>query len=269
MRRLGLVLLVAALASGCLRSTTTITVKQDGSGTMDQEIGATPQALALLRSFGSGGAGDKPGNVQMFGPEQAAAAAASMGVRFVSGEPIKTAETEGYRAHFAFDDVTKLKFDMVKTPGPAAEKNATPPFGFGFTKGATSSVLTINMPEQQSGPASLLNQLPGGGAQSQDNQQALAMLMPMLHGLYVDVTLNVDGRVIKTNAPYVARIAGHAAAVRFRQGECHGGRAAEAADHQRSEAPQGHSRRADGDRAGRHDRVRPLTRSPSDRVILF
>ena len=204
MRRLGLVLLVAALASGCLRSTTSITVKQDGSGTMDQEIGATPQALALLRSFGSGGAGDKPANVQMFGPEQAAAAAASMGVRFVSGEPIKTAETEGYRAHFAFDDVTKLKFDMVKTPGPAAEKNATPPFGFGFTKGATSSVLTINMPEQQSGPGSLLNQLPGGGAQSQDNQQALAMLLPMLHGLYVDVTLNVDGRVIKTNAPYVA-----------------------------------------------------------------
>ena len=124
--------------------------------------------------------------------------------RLLSGEPIKTAETEGYRAHFAFDDVTKLKFDMVKTPGPAAEKNATPPFGFGFTKGATSSVLTINMPEQQSGPGSLLNQLPGGGAQSQDNQQALAMLLPMLHGLYVDVTLNVDGRVIKTNAPYVA-----------------------------------------------------------------
>ena len=70
MRRLGLVLLVAAMASGCLRSTTSITVKQDGSGTMDQEIGATPQALALLRSFGSAGAGDKPANVQMFGPEQ-------------------------------------------------------------------------------------------------------------------------------------------------------------------------------------------------------
>ena len=200
MRRLGLVLLVAALAAGCLRSTTTITVKRDGSGTMDQEIGATPQALALLRSFGSGNGGDKPGNVQMFGPEQAAAAAASMGVRFVSGEPIKTADSEGYRAHFAFDDVTKVKFDTVKAPGSAAEKNAQP-FGFGFTKGEAASVLTITMPEQQSG--TLLNQLPGGGGRSQDNQQAFAMLLPMLHGLYVDVTLNVDGRVIKTNAPYV------------------------------------------------------------------
>lgn len=202
MRRLVLVLLAAALGSGCLRSTTTITVKQDGSGTLDQEIGATPQALALLRSLDNGGGGDKPANVQMFGPEQAQAAAKSMGVRFVSGEPIKTADVEGYRAHFAFDDVTQIKFDMVKTPGPAAEKGGAPPFGFGFTKGAGSSVLTINMPEQPGG-GTLLNQLPGAGAQSKDNQQAMAMMLPMLRGLFVDVTLNVEGRVIKTNAPFV------------------------------------------------------------------
>jgi hypothetical protein len=203
MRRLGLVLLAVALTSGCLRSTTTITVKRDGTGTMDQEIGATPQALAMLRSFNPGGT-DKPADLQMFGREQAEAAAKSMGVRFVSGEPIKTAESEGYRAHFAFDDVTKIKFDMSKTPsGPAAEAKPAPPFGFGFTKGDATSVLTITMPDQQSGGGSLLNQLPGGGAQSKDNQQAFAMLLPMLRGLFVDVSLNVEGRVIKTNAPYV------------------------------------------------------------------
>jgi hypothetical protein len=204
MRRVGLILLVAALASGCLRSTTTITVKQDGSGTVDQEIGATPQALAMLRSFDSAGGGDKRANLDMFGPEQAEAAAKSMGVRFISGEPIKTAESEGYRAHFAFDDVTKIRFDMVKTPtSAAAEKSAAPPFGFGFTKGDGSSVLTITMPDQQGGAGTLLNQLPGNGAQSKDNQQAFAMLLPMLRGLFVDVTVNVEGRVIKSNAPYV------------------------------------------------------------------
>jgi len=203
MRRVGLILLVAALASGCLRSTTTITLKQDGSGTMDQEIGATPQALAMLRSLDSSG-GDKPANLQMFGPEQAEAAAKSMGVRFLSGEPIKTAQSEGYRAHFAFDDVTKIRFDMIKTPAsPEAEKSAAPPFGFGFTKGDATSVLTITMPDQQGGAGTLLNQLPGNGAQSKDNQQAFAMLLPMLRGLFVDVTLNLEGRVIKSNAPYV------------------------------------------------------------------
>ncbi|MEO7274029.1 MAG: hypothetical protein ABIX28_16490 [Vicinamibacterales bacterium] len=202
MRRVGLILLVVALTSGCLRSTTTITVKQDGSGTLDQEIGATPQALAMLRSFDSAGGGDQPANLQMFGPEQAESAAKSMGVRFISGEPIKTGDSEGYRAHFAFDDVTTIKFDMIKTPGPAAEKGGAPPFGFAFAKGDGSSVLTITMPDQQAGGGSLLSQLPGAG-QSKDNQQAFAMLMPMLRGLFVDVTLNVEGRVIKSNAPYV------------------------------------------------------------------
>jgi hypothetical protein len=201
MRRLGLMLLAAACLTGCLRSTTAITVKQDGSGTVDQEIGATTQALAMLRSLDSAG-GEKPGNIQMFGPEQAQQAAAAMGVRFVSGEPIKTADSEGYRAHFAFDDVTQIKFEALKGPASlSAEKSTAPPFGFAFTKGAASSVLTITMPDQQAG-AGLLPQMPGGNA-SKDNQQALAMMVPMLRGLFVDVSLNVEGRVIKTNAPYV------------------------------------------------------------------
>ena len=131
----------SCVASGCFRSTTTITVKQDGSGTIDQEIGASAGAMALLRNFASGDQADKKtsADVQLFGPEQAQAAAAAMGVRFVSGEPVKTAEVEGYRAHFAFDDVTKVKFSVNKTPpGPgagAAEKAEDPPFAFGFAKG--------------------------------------------------------------------------------------------------------------------------------------
>ena len=44
MRRLGLTLLAVVVTSGCFRSTTTITVKQDGSGVIDQEIGASAQA---------------------------------------------------------------------------------------------------------------------------------------------------------------------------------------------------------------------------------
>ena len=141
----------------------------------------------------------------MFGPEQAQSMAASMGVRFVSGEPVKTADLEGYRAHFAFDDVSKIRLNMMKTPtGPGAEveKPDEPPLSFAFKKGDTASVLTINVPEQKPGTAGLLPQMPGGGSPA-EKAQALSMLMPMLRGLFVDVSLVVDGRVIKTNAPFV------------------------------------------------------------------
>ena len=209
MRRLGLILLAVVVTSGCFRSTTTITVKQDGSGVIDQESGASAGAMALLRNFTAGDQADKKPapDAQLFGPEQAQAAAAAMGVRFVSGEPFKTAETEGYRAHFAFDDITKVKFNVNKTPpapGAEAMKADDPPFGFAFAKGNGSSTLTINVPQQKPGDSGLLPKLPGGGRSQQDNAMAMAMILPMMRGLYVDVSLVVDGKIIKTNAPYVS-----------------------------------------------------------------
>jgi hypothetical protein len=208
MRRVGLALLAVVITSGCIRSTTTITVKHDGSGVIDQEIGASAGAMAMLRNFTAGDQADKKASaeMQLFGPEQAQAAAAAMGVRFVSGEPVKTAEAEGYRAHFAFDDVTKVKLNKnPPTPGATGPtKPDDPPFGFGFAKGNGSSVLTINIPPPKPGEAGLLPKMPGGSNSQQDNAMAMAMVLPMLRGLFVDVSLVVDGKIIKTNAPYVS-----------------------------------------------------------------
>jgi hypothetical protein len=208
MRRLGLTLLAVVVTSGCFRSTTTITIKQDGSGGIDQELGASAGAMAMLRNFTAPDQADKKAaaDMQLFGPEQAQAAAETMGVRFVSGEPVKTAEFEGYRAHFAFDDITKIKLN--KNPPNPGTLNTTkpddPPFGFAFAKGNRSSVLTINMPPTKPGESGFLPKMPGGTGSQQDNAMAMAMILPMLRGLYVDVTLAVDGKIIKTNAPFVS-----------------------------------------------------------------
>jgi hypothetical protein len=207
MRRLALALLAVVVCSGCFRATTTITVKADGSGIIDQEVGASPQALALLRTLSAAGSDQKPGADQpMFGPEQAKAAAAAMGVRFVSGEPIKTAEIDGYRAHFAFDDVTKIRLNVNQNPPGQAEaaKPGEPPFAFGFAKQGDTSVLTIRIAEPKPGTTGMLPQMPGGGGSPQERAQAMSMVLPMLRGLLVDVTLVVDGRIVKTNAPFVS-----------------------------------------------------------------
>src|SRR5512145_3060696 len=103
MKHLAAVVIVLLSSSACLRSTTTISVKADGSGTVLQETGVSPQTLAMLKGMGGAGPAGMPG--QMFGEEQAKKAAAVMGVDFVSGEPFKTAELEGYRARYAFKDI--------------------------------------------------------------------------------------------------------------------------------------------------------------------
>jgi hypothetical protein len=210
MRRFFLVLpamLIAALfSSGCLRSTTTIDLQADGGGTIVQETAMSAQALAMLKSFASqSNTGGVP-QADIFGEEQAKKAAGTMGVTFVSGEPFKTADLEGYRARYSFDDISKITVTMDQSmSGPqagTAPKQA--PFAFGFDKGTASSTLTIQMPDQP--PTS---QLPGLGsagttdAEKAQAAQALAMMKMMMKGLFVDVSMNVGGRIIKTNAPHV------------------------------------------------------------------
>lgn len=197
-----LLVLAAVLTSGCLRSTTTIALKPDGSGTIVQETAVGAQAMAMLKSFA---ADQKPAAAEMFSEEQARKTGEAMGVTFVSGEPIKTPGLEGYRATYRFDDITKIKVNMQQADAVAGTQKQ-PPFGFTLARGAASTVLTVQMPEQNPELGALpgLSRPPGAAQPDKaESAQALAMMKVMLAGMFVDVSLDVDGRIIKTNAPHV------------------------------------------------------------------
>jgi hypothetical protein len=205
--RSALALVLTLVSAGCLRSTTVIDLKADGSGTVVQETAVSAQALGLLQGMGGAGqAGDKP--MQLFGEEQARKAAETMGVTFVSGEAIKTGELEGYRARYSFADIAKVTVKMDQGTGAMAPGSDTkkPPFGFSFARGAAASVLTIRMPDQAPGAPPGGLPIPGAGgtdAEKAQAAQAMGMMKMMMRGLFVDVALNVDGRIVKSNAPYV------------------------------------------------------------------
>jgi hypothetical protein len=200
------VLVFAAVCSSCLRSTTVISVKADGSGTVVQETGLSPQALAMVKTMAGSGT-DAKMPADLFGEDQAKQAADLMGVTFVSGEPIKTAELEGYRARFAFNDVRQIRMKMNQAPTKGltgSSAAAEPPFRFDFERRGASSQLTITVPESNAG-SNPMAKMPGMGGTSnpEQNQQAMAMMKLMLQNLFVDVSLDVDGRIVNTNAPHV------------------------------------------------------------------
>ncbi|HSC27968.1 MAG TPA: hypothetical protein VLD67_11880 [Vicinamibacterales bacterium] len=209
MRRLAAILIALAASSACLRSTTAITVRADGSGTVVQETAVSAQALAMLKGLAP--ASDKDAGGQppsLFGEEQAKKAAAEMGVRFVSGEAIKTETHEGYRANFEFDDIGKLQMKMNQDPTTGTGRSEADanerPFGFKFDRREASSILTIVVPEQKPGGGPLVGGLPGTGSENaQANAQSLQMMKVMMAGLFVDISLGVDGRIVKTNATHV------------------------------------------------------------------
>lgn len=206
MRRLlsALFLTLAFTSTGCLRATTTIELKPDGSGTVVQETAMTTQALTMLKSIGSQAQQGGGSPTDIFSEEQAKKAAATMGVTFVSGEPIKTPEMEGYRARYSFTDISQIKVDMQQgAAGAAPGAGKQPPFAFAMDRSGPTSVLTIKMPEQTPGGGPLPG-LPAGATSDADKAQAaqaLTMMKMMMQGMFVDVSMNVNGRIVKSNVP--------------------------------------------------------------------
>lgn len=213
MNRLAVLFALALTSTACLRSTTVVTIKPDGSGTIVQENGLSAQAMGMMKSMAASQGAQTGVSPEIFGEAQARKTAESMGVRFVSGEPIKTAQVEGYRANFAFDDIRKIQMKLNEDPtGGAlgsAGSSASPPFGFTFEQNAASSLLTITLPQDKLPGGSPLGamggKMPGGDAAADPAQtaQMLSMMKVMMQGLFVDVSLNVDGRIVKTNAQHV------------------------------------------------------------------
>src|SRR5438552_12990024 len=106
-RVLRFLLLVAGALScgGCFQLASVLTVRSDGTGTIQQRMLFTTAGLSQIRGLAMLGGG----RGQTFDPvseQQARAAAASMGtgVTYVSSAPIKTADGEGRDIVYSFTD---------------------------------------------------------------------------------------------------------------------------------------------------------------------
>ena len=207
---------LSALLAGCFNSTTVISVKPDGSGTIEQTTTMSPQALAQMQQM-TGGMGQGAGKPAGFLNEpdlRAAAPRMGEGVTFVSATPIHTADAEGTRAVYAFTDITKLRMDQkppaaaggagaMAMPGGAAPEDML--FRFAKTPAGTSRV-TVVFPEakvDQARKAAQAQQAQPAAAKDPMQAAALAMAKQMLNGMKISIALQPAGRIVKTNSPFV------------------------------------------------------------------
>ena len=215
-RALLLILLCAFITSGCLTSVTTIKVKPDGSGTIEQSIAMKAEAAAQLTAMAStfGDAAEKDKDKPAAPPElfsekdlREAATKFGEGVTFVSSQPIKTKDLVGRVATYSFADITKVRVNQ-KPPSPKgapaepeSKGKATDDVAFKFLRhpGGTS-VVTVLFPEPD------LSKKKDKDAESESKKPdptQLAMMKKMLDGLRIEIALEVAGAIVKTNSPYV------------------------------------------------------------------
>ena len=224
------VLIVAAcLFSGCIEDTMLISVKPDGSGTIEETVLIGNAFFEMMQDMGknmneegkdkdnagqapAGDSAKKDTAVVADMIEKAKKNAGDFGetVRFVSAKPAKTASASGYTAVYAFEDISKVMLNQnpgKKTPGEGkskdkgagskdAAKNDT--IKFAFTKG-TPTRLAVHMPPPK--PADK-DEKAGQKPQGADDPNALEMMKVIFKDMKVSIVLNVEGDIVNTNATY-------------------------------------------------------------------
>jgi hypothetical protein len=198
---------LAVCLSGCINSSTLVKVKPDGSGTIEQTLLLNAQALKGLVAAGGGQMKESGGSPGVLSEAEFKRAAERMGVKPVSITPLKENGFEGAKAIFAFDDITQIRVDQDPQIGGAGGPTRSgsgkeSPIHFTFAKQGGSSVLTIMFDEKKAAGATSEMQSKSGSIESVDPQM-MQMIKTMFNGFKVAVDLEVDGKIVKTNADYV------------------------------------------------------------------
>ncbi len=201
------VVVAAALAAGCIQSSTLVKVKADGSGTIEQQMLVGSSMMSMME--GMGGENRDPG--QMFDEASMREAAGKLGpgVRLVSHEPIERNGMKGARAVFEFDDVNTLKVDqsagLMGGGGgdPAGGDTGAGGFSLTLEKRGDDRVLTISTPEPPAGEAAEPEEMPDiTQTPPEVPPEALGMMKMMFQNLRITLAVEVDGKILRTNAEH-------------------------------------------------------------------
>ncbi|MDD3846103.1 MAG: hypothetical protein PHC90_07030 [Syntrophorhabdaceae bacterium] len=208
------------ILSGCINDTMSISVRPDGSGTIEETVLMGNEFIEMMQNMGKnlneegkGATGQAPAqddatkhegvvsemmekaknNVKDFGE----------GVRFVSVKPAKTDSASGYTALYAFDDIGKVTVNQNpggKAPLKGKEKEKgreKDVIRFVFTEGSPAR-LSIHMPS----PRPISKEKADRKGPAKNDPGAIEMMKAVFKDMKVSIALTIEGDIVKTNATY-------------------------------------------------------------------
>lgn len=209
--RAGAALAAAAVCAACLDTSTLVTVKPDGSGTIQQRIlvstAGLEDALGGMGFKSKGGTSKKSGSPKA-GDLRADAARVGDGVELVSVEPITApAGFQGAMATYSFRDIRKLRADEFLMPGPpgAASGSASDTrtaFTFTTTPQGTA-LLSIAFDERPAKKKTAPDKNAPQDFPGLTDEKAREMVKTLFRGFKVGLDVEVAGDIVRTNADHV------------------------------------------------------------------
>ncbi len=217
-----LIVVAAASLTGCITFLTEIKVRGDGSGTMVQTITLNPEQIkasmeGIAKQMGAAMTESKEdlkndsSKASKEGPFKEGdlkgkAADMGPGVTFVSAETIDTKTAAGVRVTYAFKDINQLAVNpkpeaAMGTAAAGASSQEALKFRFNRMPNG-NAVLTILFahakPDTKEQAAT-----PPPPASPEESAQQTALIKQMFKGLHMGIAVDVEGKVVKTNSPYV------------------------------------------------------------------
>lgn len=217
MKLLSKTILLAALGiflNGCIEMHTSITVKKDGSGFVEENILIEKEIIKMFTEFASAFADSTQPQQEfnLFEEEKIKAKISNLGegIEFVSMETIKTSEKEGYKAIYKFKDVNKVKLNQdpsnevpMGEPIEAFEKQKEEVI-FKFTQGKPNRIEFKFPDEVKKTDKSKTNESinPGESNPEADSADFEQMVM-FMKDMKARIDIQVEGEITNTNAAHV------------------------------------------------------------------
>jgi hypothetical protein len=204
MRARGAVLAVVTgglLAGGCIQGQRTIKVNADGSGTVVDTTKLIGMAAAMKDM------GEKPNAQAKVNREvELKKKATAQGLTFVSSE---TGADGAEKVTYSFKDVTKTTMNRsAEMPNEkkdekeeAAKKEEL--LTFRMARAGDKSTLTVVVPKEAAADKKADGEKKDAKPSNpEEEKQAMAMMKGMMAGLKLSTVVEVNGKIVKTTAPY-------------------------------------------------------------------
>ena len=206
---LAIFILVSVLFSGCLQVETTLFVKKDGSGTINEKVVFSKTFVNMIKEFAQAFQDStSTEEFNMYEEEKIVTDAKNYGenVVYVSHEKIDNDKWSGYQVVYAFDDITKIKISpdpdsKIDLENESVSKEEDEEFYyFKFVKGDVPQLI-IDRPDMD---LTLENAETEDSVETEQNDlEEGEEFVKMMEGMKIDIAVEVEGEIVSTNATNV------------------------------------------------------------------
>ncbi len=206
------------MATGCMQIENTVTIRPDGSGTINERVVVSPQMSMMMESMASmDSSADASG--QMFSEEHIRDRDPYPGTQLDGITMIDDMSGRGYESVYTFSDIREVTF-RPSSPGEVMPENAQSGGNISIGDSGSGMLNELGMEFTPGSPAALVIRIPkdamadepdvemegemdmetdGDGPDMSDPQQ-LRMLRMMFRDARFRVAVNVEGEIVETNA---------------------------------------------------------------------